>query len=68
MAFDLGCLMKTGKSRIPVQYLARPAGAVGQTAVAVVGRATFIGDGRASFETQPDFFEKVGSVFLTFVT
>jgi len=50
-----------------VKYLARPADASRQTAVAKIRGATFVGDGGTDYEGQLNVFEEFGRVFLTFV-
>lgn len=71
---DLGHLTKTWELRIPtaqrpalrVQYLACAAGALRQTAVALLDGAALVSDGSAGLEAHPRFFEEVRHVVLIF--
>lgn len=67
VAGDLDHLVKAGKLRVPVQYLARAADAVGQAAVTEVRGVAFVDDGCVVLETQHGVLEEVGRVFLIFV-
>jgi len=63
---DLDHLVEVGKLRVPVQYLTRADGALGQTAVAFVDGVALVGDGSAGLEAQLRLFEEVRHVFLIF--